>query len=334
MSDDFFKLGTITSRQEVKSMYGGGQMHGILHSRTTPNIFLYTNPTIGEQSGYFDGWSSEADINGPVFEYTGHGEGNQTFEGAHGTGNNAVYNHKEPYKGEHEVFNGRTLRVFVASGKFPGTGRIRQRYIGSFKLDKEKPFETRTQPNKEGVEREVIVFRLRPIEALPPENETTIPIARKSHTKLTPTTLTISSLIDPAKKAGGTSNKSATAGTIIQHRESDLCNEFQKLLEKHQHEVKCIQAQPAGTSTTLISDLYDATDHVLYEAKGCASRENIRMAIGQLFDYQRHATPANPLLAILLPERPSSDLISLLHSLNIKIVYRDEDVFVGWPVHG
>ncbi|MEU7053203.1 hypothetical protein AB0A67_33545, partial [Streptomyces eurythermus] len=30
---------------------------------------------------------------------------------------------------------------------------------------------------------------------------------------------------------------------------------------------------------------YDATDHVLYEAKGLTTRANVRMAIGQLLDY-------------------------------------------------
>jgi len=43
------------------------------------------------------------------------------------------------------------------------------------------------------------------------------------------------------------------------------------------------------------------------------------MAIGQLYDYQRHLAPgAN--LAVLVPERPSADLVELLQQLDIAIL--------------
>jgi hypothetical protein len=46
------------------------------------------------------------------------------------------------------------------------------------------------------------------------------------------------------------------------------------------------------------------------------------MAIGQLYDYQRHLAPgAN--LAVLLPELPSTDLLALLRQLDIAVLTAD-----------
>ncbi len=70
----------------------------------------------------------------------------------------------------------------------------------------------------------------------------------------------------------------------------------------------------------LYTDLLDITDHVLYEAKGVATREAVRMAIGQLYDYSRHV-PSDPALAVLLPAKPSRDLQELLHRHHVACVY-------------
>src|SRR5262245_5961673 len=82
--------------------------------------------------------------------------------------------------------------------------------------------------------------------------------------------------------------------------------------------------QPEGEAKPIFSDIYDATRNNLLEAKGTVTREAIRMAIGQLADYRRFIEP-RPRCAVLLPERPRSDLETLLATEGVAIV---------WPVEG
>lgn len=44
------------------------------------------------------------------------------------------------------------------------------------------------------------------------------------------------------------------------------------------------------------------------------------MAIGQLMDYRRHVAPKSR-LAVLVPQQPSDDLLDLLKSLKIGVIY-------------
>ncbi|MDH2390493.1 hypothetical protein QCN29_17160 [Streptomyces sp. HNM0663] len=72
-----------------------------------------------------------------------------------------------------------------------------------------------------------------------------------------------------------------------------------------------------------MTDLYDATTDTLIEAKSAATREAIRTAIGQLFDYQRFITPT-PSLAILTPSEPRKDLRDLCAALSIQTIWQAE----------
>jgi hypothetical protein len=69
----------------------------------------------------------------------------------------------------------------------------------------------------------------------------------------------------------------------------------------------------------LVCDVFDVTNDLLIEAKASASRQDLRMAIGQLLDYRRHLGKRSS-LAVLLPEQPSDDLLDLLRSLSIAAI--------------
>ena len=69
----------------------------------------------------------------------------------------------------------------------------------------------------------------------------------------------------------------------------------------------------------LVCDAYDKHTNTLIEAKSSSSRQDIRMAIGQLFDYQKFLVPGAK-LAILLPEAPEKSARDLLVDLGIKIL--------------
>ncbi len=76
----------------------------------------------------------------------------------------------------------------------------------------------------------------------------------------------------------------------------------------------------------LVIDGYDPEADMLIEAKASASRQDIRMAIGQLLDYRRHLAPLAQMV-VLLPEAPSDDLVDLLRSLGIGLVIQDDERF-------
>ena len=52
------------------------------------------------------------------------------------------------------------------------------------------------------------------------------------------------------------------------------------------------------------------------------------MAIGQLLDYQRHISPKPKKIAILVPKKPREDLMNLLDSLNIMVIYPKKKDFI------
>lgn len=328
--------GLITTRPEMKQTFGGGQGQGIQPCSETPNVLLYTDPASGTQYGYHDGWLPERDEDGHLFEYTGDGEGNQTFTGRFGSRNFAVLNHAEAK---------RSLRVFKADGLardhdhlgISSSGMKAQRYVGEFKLDEKRAFEWRTQPNREGQLRRVIVFRLRPIDDnLTPDADDVIPSPQFSRATVLSNDLTTSSIVAPETTKSKKSARTAIAATVAERREAQLCDHYRAFLEGQRRRVGRFLLEVQGLRKPLVTDLYDRTAHVLYEAKGTGSREDVRMAIGQLMDYRHHVDQVHPGLlkcvAVLLPARPADDLCELLDLLNIALVYRDGNTFHGAPV--
>jgi hypothetical protein len=124
-----------------------------------------------------------------------------------------------------------------------------------------------------------------------------------------------------------------TKKQIIQaeHRENKLVTAFRRSLEKKGRETTRLR-YVAGDNV-LYCDIYEPKKKHLLEAKGSCSREDVRMAIGQLLDYG-HLTKAAALgdskLAILLPERPNDDIVTLLKSIDadIALVWKQGRAFV------
>ena len=81
---------------------------------------------------------------------------------------------------------------------------------------------------------------------------------------------------------------------------------------------------PPGERRPMFCDLVDKSRNVLIEAKGSVTREDVRMAIGQLIDYRRFADTAAR-AAVLLPEKPRHDLVELLRSAGVEGI---------WPIAG
>ena len=123
-------------RDEIHANYGGSRQSGISASADSPAIFLFAGES-GEQYGYRDGYDDAG-----VFSYTGEGQvGNMLFK----AGNKAVRDHS---------LTGRALHLFKSLGK----GK-KQKYLGEFMLAN---YSIRRGPDRDGNERDVIVFHLVP----------------------------------------------------------------------------------------------------------------------------------------------------------------------------
>ena len=77
---------------------------------------------------------------------------------------------------------------------------------------------------------------------------------------------------------------------------------------------------PAGEVRPLFSDAWVLERNALIEAKNSDSRDALRAAIGQLYDYRRFHEP-QPHLAVLLPYPPTGDRLDLLRSAHIEALW-------------
>jgi hypothetical protein len=295
-------IGGYLTREERQARYGGGQYGGIEPSAQSPNVFLYSDPTEGEAYGYnYDGWNEDF----TVFLYTGEGQvGDQLFR----QGNKAVAKHER---------DGKTLRLFVADGVVEGSNTKNQRYIGAFRLDPNQPHLTEEAPDRNGDIRTVMVFRLTPIGEVD---------ARESDRSRTgePSGDPQVSLVDVEAHETPTYQQAGGQPTTATRVESELVARYKDHQAAEGHTLQRWKIVPPGEIRPLFTDLYDAQANELVEAKGTATRLAIRQAIGQLYDYRRHVPAAAPSLAVLVPDRPSEDLLDLLRTCTISCIYETE----------
>ncbi|MFH8632886.1 hypothetical protein ACH4CC_23935 [Streptomyces lydicus] len=356
--------GDVRTRAQICAVFGGSPQGGICHTKGEGgNVNIYSDPSVGEKLGYYDGWLAEEDEEGPIFEYTGAGRsGHQSFEGVGGpVGNRAILRHAELKK---------TLRVFKQVGFVAGTGTKTHRYLGAFTLDTLQPYVWRSVHGEDGQLRNAIVFRLRPEgeyersgqDVIPPADETsselvpfeevttamlqsepatsgTLGVAKKrskknSATKRAPNQETSGLFVVPEAPSVRMSLRAATAATISIRHEASLTQAYRNYLESAGHKTGAFQIKVEGLTSTLRTGLYDATDHVLYEAKGSSSREDVRMAFSKVLDYNRYikvkGRKDEPKPVVLLPAAPDPDMRSLLARYGVGLVYRSESgPFVG-----
>ena len=114
-----------------------------------------------------------------------------------------------------------------------------------------------------------------------------------------------------------------TSGTTATRIESGLVARYTNFLEASGHSVRRWRILPRGEMRPLLTDIYDEQAKELCEAKGTATRESVRTAIGQLLDYRRYIPIAELRLAVLLSHRPSDDLVDLVTGLEMSCIYEN-----------
>jgi hypothetical protein len=291
--------GESIERTVLQERYGGRAQGRIGPSTRSPNVLLFIDPASGEQHGHFEGWRADG-----CFHCTGEGQrGDQRMK----SGNAAILNH---------AADGRALRLFLGT-----TGRVV--YQGEFELEPQAPFYTTDAPGAgDGPIRNVIVFRIRPLDARPRPSDSQLDL------------LTAVELEDVALEERWTERAfvaPSRAADEVERAEHDLLLAFHEHMAGRGHDVSRVKIVPPGEAKPLFADLLDRTTNTLYEAKGTVERGAIRMAIGQLLDYSRFIEPA-PRPAVLLPSPPREDLRELLSAAGVDVVWREGKRFAGAAV--
>jgi len=296
--------GDLITRSDLSVVYGGSPYSGgIVPSVRSSTVFLFTDPAEGAQFGYvYDGFERD----GSVLYYTGAGQdGDQTLSGS----NSPVVT---------AATKGRTLRVFVAAGTVPGTSTKQQRYVGEFVVDPLLPYERMPAIDQGGTLRTVLVFRLLPVGVIP---DALIEAVGFTQIPTTPRALGVPLEINSTQFFETAGSESQVAV----RRESELVSAF--VASHPEREFSRWAISLPKEHTRLLTDVYDEHDRVLYEAKAISGRSDLRMALGQLYDYRRHIEVPQLRCAVLLPSRPSADLRDLLIDAGLGLVYKHSDTF-------
>ncbi|SDW33781.1 5-methylcytosine-specific restriction enzyme A [Arthrobacter sp. cf158] len=301
-------VGWTSTRAEISELYGGSSQGGMVTSRKSPNVFIFSDPEEGHKHGYqYDGWAD----GGSIFYYTGMGD-----DGAQRMwlGNKAARDHRA---------DGKAIRLFAADGIVPGTKKTkRQVYLGEFEVDTALPYSVEDAPDKFGVARTVFVFNLRPVGRVLRRSQDNATSASKLSkdwaARRVPLEEHTSDTFTVPEKTQG----------IALKREQALVKAFQTVLEARGHDVGRFAITPPGASHVLMSDIHDFTDSVLYEAKAEATRNNIRTGLGQMLDYRRGVSVER--CRILLPAKPAGDLLELLRDHGIDTVWREAESSQFW----
>jgi len=305
MAEWNLKPGDGLTRESRRKDFGGALYGGIEPSAKSPNIFVYSDPKRGSAYGYkYDGWNSDQS----VYLYTGEGRvGDQLLT----HGNKAILEHKS---------TGRSLRLFVADGPVSNESNEKNHiYLGEFEIDEEFPYyqADALDESKKDIRTE-FVFRLKPIgevikRASDKSQETE---ARSKQT---------AELVELEKNLTDLFTTSGSEPSVGERREGKLVEDFTEHLKRLGHKVQRWKLTPKGEIKSFLTDPYDLTEGHLYEAKGSAAREKVRMAVGQLLDYRRLMDSPPRRMSVLLPHEPSSDIKSFLASYEIGCTWQQED---------
>ncbi|MCO5973348.1 hypothetical protein [Actinoallomurus soli] len=281
--------GEVLPRQEIHRRCGGQRQRGISISNESSAVLLFS--TIKGRKLY----GLDHPLGDGGYQYTGDGQvGDQTFNSS--SNNAALRDHR---------LAGRTVHLFEEA--IPS----KHCYLGEYVVDERDPFRYEDAPDVNKDMRQVIVFRLwRVSDARLYDDERYDQV-------------TIEDVDLEAHNADRFRVNRAKPITEAERRESMLVQRYAAWLSERGHISRQRRISLPDRAFPLKTDLFDVTANELVEAKGSASRGDIRMAIGQILDYGRHAQVRRR--AILLPTRPTQDMVELLGGLGITCIFEEEE---------
>lgn len=296
MSDFFpISVGQTIAKKAIHQLLGGSDQHGMTSCLNGSQFLVFHNETVGKEFGYdrWEGWQADGS-----FHYTGQGvHGDQKF----------TRSNKSLLKMANE---GRPIHLFRTAKK--SSPYV---YVGLVSLG-DPQFVLRTAPDKSGADRQVIVFHLLPI-----GHVDVPPIEVADCTVEILESIWIPPLADPIFPT-----RPSMIPAQIDLEEMKLQTRFGDYLKAKGESVKTISISISGQNGIFKPDFYLETRNWIVEAKPSASREYVRLAIGQVLDYshllEKSGNKKEP--AILLPMSPPNDLVELISRLNIHLIIETE----------
>jgi len=285
------QVGETLQRTELHDRWGGGRYGGMEPSVKANSVFLFTNPSKGEAFGYrYDGWHADG-----TFRYTGDGQvGDQSpSEG----GNKALLDAAD---------RGRTIRLFRSQGRDTT-------YLGEFTLA-DDPYDIAEAPDREGLLRSVLVFRLTPTEHVQVDEADNVE----------PDLAAPQELPLEADNIDGYAQQRPSEPLMAVRREAKLVGRYATWL-KGQGQESVRHKVPIPGGGYLFTDVYNKTTGELLEAKASGARQYVRTGLGQLLDYARFVHHQSK--GLLLPSRPSDDLLELLNGHGCAVVWEEGSTF-------
>lgn len=118
----------------------------------------------------------------------------------------------------------------------------------------------------------------------------------------------------------------AVGTTVSQRREAELVDRYVAHLAALGRRLGRHRIRVVDGDNRLATDLFDATENVLYEAKSSVDRSTIRLGLGQILDYRRFLPEVDG-FRLLLPSRPIDELVGLLAHYGVGVTWPDGDVW-------
>jgi hypothetical protein len=205
-------------------------------------------------------------------------------------------------------------------------------YLGRFALDETQPYfrMDAAEPLTDAV-RQVIVFRLHPVGPVLHDQDDELRLPQGASPRGLDAVVTadreeavISHVQIEQQYVEEVEVSRTTTSYTATRREQALVLQYVEYMEGKGSDLDRLRVFPVGEAREIVCDVWDKTRNNLIEAKGTGSRGEIRMAIGQLFDYRRFVA-RNARTAVLIPARPRDDVEKLLKSAGIAAI---------WPAGG
>lgn len=287
MVDWDIKVGETLLRRELHDRWGGGRYGGMEPSVKAASVFLFNNPDVGSAFGYnYDGWHSDG-----LFHYTGDGQvGDQLPTQG---GNKSLLDAAKL---------GRTVRLFRSEGRYTT-------YLGEFSLE-DPAYYRADAPDVKDVVRSVLVFRLRPVGE----------VVHDAADDADPDTKTPEELALEADNVDKFLVRHPDEPVEAVRREAALVKRYAAWLAA-KGEVTVRHRIPIPGGGYLFTDIFNKTTKEVVEAKASAARVAVRSAFGQVLDYSRFLDHERR--AILLPTKPATDLVHLLLTHDVAVIWEN-----------
>lgn len=314
------QLGEVQPRTSIQAQYRGSASRGIsapARASGLDDLMLWWRPEHGAAFGYEDGWTPEGD----AFYFSGLGqEGDQSFD--------------PPYQENGRLRDHATNGDHVRLLRYVGKNMVR--YLGELRLDPDDPWRWCDAPDRRGETRRVIQFRFLPVGrmVIDPRDPVHNPASRAPGSlsveeEIARVDQLVGAITTPIEALRSPTFRHAVAAreVLARRRELELVYDFRDWLAlAHGLDGVGLRIPYAPEARDLRADLFVPERRLLVEAKSNSARENIRQAIGQLFDYRRWLDP-EPDTCVLVPAAPATDMLDLLERLGIGVAWRSEGGF-------